>query len=281
MPVIEPGDPALKTLKGLHLWHGDLSSCSQRVRITLAEKGLEWQSHPISIPDSQHATPEYQAINPDGLVPAFVHDGVVMIESKDIIQYLDTAFPEPPLTPKDAEGRARLQKWVDDADTEQSDLKLLSHEFLFRPRKKMTPKDVDEFAAAHQNKELVSFIREWQSVDMFDTDKIAAAVDRTHAYFQELDDALRLGGPWIMGAQFTLAEAAWMPNVRRMWLMDWPLERYLNLTAWFERAQARPSFITGLADWEPDGVAARFRAYVAERGAGDGIHVRNFGALAA
>ena len=281
MPVIEPGDPALKALKGLHLWHGDLSSCSQRVRITLDEKGLEWQSHPISIPDNEHATPEYQAINPDGLVPAFVHDGVVMIESKDIIQYLDSAFPKPPLTPDGAEGRARLQKWIDRADTGQSDLKLLSHEFLFRPRKTMTPEDVDDFAAAHQNKELVSFIREWQSADMLSADKIVAAVDRTHAYFQELDGALRQGGPWIMGAQFTLAEAAWMPNVHRMWLMDWPLERYTNLAAWFERAQARPSFISGLADWEPAGVAKRFQDYVAERGADAGIHVRNFGALAA
>ena len=100
MPVIEPVDPTLKTLKGLHLWHGDLSSCSQRVRITLAEKALQWESHPISIPDNEHATPEYQAIHPDGLVPAFVHDGVLMIESKDIIQYLETAFPPPPLTPE-------------------------------------------------------------------------------------------------------------------------------------------------------------------------------------
>ena len=281
MPVIEPVDPNLKTLKGLHLWHGDLSSCSQRVRITLAEKALQWESHPISIPDNEHATPEYQAIHPDGLVPAFVHDGVLMIESKDIIQYLETAFPPPPLTPEGADGQRLLQKWVDCADTGQSDLKLLSHEFLFRPRKRMTPEDVAAFAASHRNEALVEFIREWQSTEMFDSARIAAAVDRTHGYFMELDDALGLGGPWIMGAQFTLAEAAWMPNVHRMWLMDWPLERYPNLNAWFERARRRPSFIAGLADWEPDGVAERFRDYVTERGSSAGIHVRNFGALAA
>ncbi|MAF50277.1 MAG: glutathione S-transferase family protein [Rhodospirillales bacterium] len=280
MPVIEPGDSSLKKLKGLHLWHGDLSSCSQRVRITLAEKGLEWESHPISIPDNEHATSEYQAINPKGLVPAFVHDGVLMIESKDIILYLDTAFPAPPLRPGTEDGLEELRKWVDAADTGQSDLKLLSHEFLFRPRKKMTPQDVEAFAASHQNKELVDFIREWQSADMFPADKIAAAVDRTHGCFMELDAALA-AGPWIMGAQFTLAEAAWMPNVHRMWLMDWPLDRYPNLGAWFQRARQRPSFVTGLAEWEPAGMADRFRGYVAERAGGAGIHVTNFGALAA
>jgi len=251
------------------------------VRITLAEKGLEWESHVISIPDNEHATPEYQAINPDGLVPAFVHDGVLMIESKDIIQYLDQSYPEPPLTPEGDDARRLLQKWVDWADDAQSDLKLLSHEFLFRPRKKMTPEEVEEFAANHHNKALVDFIREWQLVEIFDTVKIAAAVDRTHAYFQELDAALAAGSPWIMGGQFTLAEAAWMPNVHRMWLMDWPLERYPALGAWLERARQHPSFIAGLADWEPEIVVERFQAYVAERNNGAGIHVRNFGVLAA
>ena len=251
------------------------------MRITLAEKDLEWESHVISIPDNEHATPEYQAINPDGLVPAFVHDGVLMIESKDIIQYLDESYPVPPLTPEANDARRLLQKWVDKADDAQSDLKLLSHEFLFRPRKKMNSEEVRKFSANHHNKELVDFIREWQSAEMFDTAKITAAVDRTHAYFQELEVALAASSQWIMGDQFTLAEAAWMPNVHRMSLMDWPLERYPALSVWLERARQHPSFIAGLADWEPGIVVERFQAYVAERNDSAGIHVRNFGALAA
>jgi GST-like protein len=49
MPIIEPLDKSLGHYEGLHLWHGDFSSCSQRVRITLAEKNLNWESHLISI----------------------------------------------------------------------------------------------------------------------------------------------------------------------------------------------------------------------------------------
>lgn len=280
MPIIEPKDISLKSLKGLHLWHGDLSSCSQRVRITLAEKGLDWESHPISIPKNEHATPEYQAINPKGLVPAFVHDGVLIIESKDIIQYLETTFPAPALQPDSDQDRITLQKWLNDADEEQSHLKLLSHEFLFRARKVMSSQDVDAFAAKHHNKELVAFIREWQSADIMSVERITTAVDATHGYFAELDRALAVG-PWIMGEQFTLADAAWMPNVHRMSLMDWPLERTPNLSGWYERARRRPSFKTGLADWQPDGVAERFGNYVNERNHSAGVHVRNFGALAA
>ena len=81
MPIIEPENKAIKTLQGIHLWHGELSSCSQRVRITLAEKKLNWHSNIINIPRNEHATPEYQAIHPDGLVPAFVDNGTLLIES--------------------------------------------------------------------------------------------------------------------------------------------------------------------------------------------------------
>lgn len=280
MPVIPPGDPALAALRGLHLWHGDLSSCSQRVRITLAEKGLDWESHLVSIPKNEHATPEYRAINPKGLVPAFVHDGTVIIESKDIIEYLDQTFPDPPLRPADPARRAGLRRWLDGADAAQPDLKLLSHEFLFRQRKAMTPAEVEAFAASHPNPELVVFVREWQSSDMLPAEKIAGAVDRTDAGFRRIDAAVS-DAPWILGEAFTLADAAWLPNVHRMTLMDWPLDRYPALMRWFERARGRASYREGLVAWEPAEVADRFRAYVAERGEASGIHIRRFGVLAA
>jgi hypothetical protein len=49
MLIIEPLDKSLGHYEGLHLRHGDFSSCSQRVRITLAEKNLNWESHLVSI----------------------------------------------------------------------------------------------------------------------------------------------------------------------------------------------------------------------------------------
>ena len=49
MLIIEPLDKSLGHYEGLHLWHGDFSSCSQRVRTTLAEKNLNWENNLISI----------------------------------------------------------------------------------------------------------------------------------------------------------------------------------------------------------------------------------------
>ena len=73
MPKIEPEDQTLKTLSGLHLWHAPMSSCSQRVRIALAETGQDYVNHPIDLEKDEHATAAYQAIHPKGLVPVHVH----------------------------------------------------------------------------------------------------------------------------------------------------------------------------------------------------------------
>jgi glutathione S-transferase len=277
MPIIEPQDQSLKELKGFHLWHSGLSSCSQRVRITLAEKGLAWESHEIDIPKNEHATPEYQAINPKGLVPALVDNGVLLIESCDIIDYLDQKYPTPPLH---LEGdTAEMAKWLDGADKAQIDLKLLSHEFLFRARKDMSVEEVEDFAAKHNNQVLVDFIREWQTCDVLPTEKIAASVDRMDENFWKLDAAVA-DQDWLMGKEMSLADIAWMPNVHRMTLMEWPLERYSNLCNWFERVKARPSYQEALVDWEPAGLQERFSGYVAMRKKTTGVHVTAFGVLA-
>ena len=79
----------VKAWKGLHLLHFSGSSCSQKVRILLGEKQLAYTSHHIDIARNAHVTPWFLGINPRGVVPVLVHDGVVHVESNDILEYLD------------------------------------------------------------------------------------------------------------------------------------------------------------------------------------------------
>ena len=88
MPEIEPQDQSLKSLTGLHLWHAPISSCSQRVRIVMAETGKTFESHLVDLERGEHASNTYQAIHPKGVVPALVEDGRLIIESIDIIQHV-------------------------------------------------------------------------------------------------------------------------------------------------------------------------------------------------
>lgn len=101
MGIIVPASPEVRALRGLHLYHFAASNSSQKVRICLDEKKLDWTSHPVDLERSEHVTPSYLAVNPKGQVPALIHDGTVIVESNDIINYLDRRFPDPPLRPAD------------------------------------------------------------------------------------------------------------------------------------------------------------------------------------
>jgi len=78
------------------LYHNPVSTCSQKVRLVLAEKGLDYESHVIEWTKMEHLSDWYLKINPNGVVPAIVHDSNPVIDSSVIAEYLDEAFPDNP-----------------------------------------------------------------------------------------------------------------------------------------------------------------------------------------
>ena len=117
--------------KGVHILHYSGSSCSQKLRIFLNLKGIQWESHLVDLHANENFRPWFLGINPRGLVPVLVHDGVVHIESNDIISYLEKAFPTPKLIPAGFENEvAALLKHEDDLHL---DLRTLSFRFVFAP----------------------------------------------------------------------------------------------------------------------------------------------------
>jgi maleylacetoacetate isomerase len=85
------------------------SSAAYRVRIALNLKRLQYELLPKSLPGREHLISDYLALNPQGLIPALEIDGVVLSQSLAIIEFLDEAYPQPPLLPADAIGRARVR----------------------------------------------------------------------------------------------------------------------------------------------------------------------------
>jgi maleylpyruvate isomerase len=85
------------------------SGTSHRLRIALNLKGLQAQYVPVDLRREEHLQPAFKALNPQGLVPALEHEGKVLIQSPAIIEWLEETHPEPPLLPRDAEGRARVR----------------------------------------------------------------------------------------------------------------------------------------------------------------------------
>ncbi|HZP98431.1 MAG TPA: maleylacetoacetate isomerase [Reyranella sp.] len=86
------------------------SSAAFRVRIALNLKGIKVEHASRHLRKGEHTAPDYVALNPQKLVPAFVlDDGQVLTQSLAILEYLEETHPNPPLLPKDPAGRARVR----------------------------------------------------------------------------------------------------------------------------------------------------------------------------
>ena len=85
------------------------SSTSFRLRIALAYKGLDYEPHYVSLPKMEHHAAAYQALNPQRLLPLLIDGGRRYTQSMAIIEYLDETYPEPPLMPRDIEGRSYVR----------------------------------------------------------------------------------------------------------------------------------------------------------------------------
>jgi maleylacetoacetate isomerase len=91
------------------LYEAPRSSAAYRVRIALNLKGVDYESRPVNLLESEQNSAEYRAINPQGLVPMLEIDGHRLTQSLAILVYLDQTVPDPPLTPRDPADGAHVR----------------------------------------------------------------------------------------------------------------------------------------------------------------------------
>ena len=85
------------------------SSAASRARIALNLKGVEYEAIAHQASKGDFDSPEYRKLNPQGLVPALEDEGRVLVQSMAILEYIEEAYPTPPLLPQDKGERARVR----------------------------------------------------------------------------------------------------------------------------------------------------------------------------
>jgi glutathione S-transferase len=226
----------------LELYNAPVSTCSQRVRMALAEKNLEWTDRRVSLRDGAQLKPEYLAINPNGLVPTLVHDGKVIGDSSVILEYLEDVFPAHPLRPADPFALARMRMWrqyIDEVPTPATRVPSF-HASFGNALRRMTP-EVRNAAAAQRplRKHMLLKI----GPDGFSPRDLGEAMEQIEQSIERMEVSLQ-GNAWLCGDMFTIADISMLPTLVRMEDLGlthlW--ESRPRVTDWYQRVHARPSF---------------------------------------
>lgn len=227
------------------LYNAPQSTCSQRVRYTLHAKNLVFDERKLDLFSGDQLKPEYLAINPNGVVPALVHDGVAVIDSAVILEYLEDIRPEPaPMRPEDPFEVARMRsmmRFIDEVPTPA--IRVPSYNLAFLPHfQSMTEED---FQALCDSKPLRrEFLMRmgrtgFSKADMDEAmGRLRRGLERMKAWLGES------GGPWVMGEAISLADISIMPVIVRM--ADINLDHLWAdapaVSAWLDAIRATPEF---------------------------------------
>jgi len=250
MPIVEPTNKSVLDFEGLHLYHSDRSNCSARVRLLLGEKELPWVSHHLSLKEKDNVSEEYFGINPKGLVPALVHDGVVVTESNDILAYLEEKFPEPGFRNVSDEEQSEIDWWLKTSgEIHLPGIKTLQY---FKRVAKILKKSDEEFQryqTLQTDPELKAFHAKHgapgSSLTQEDADEATKLMD---SIFEKMEQKLS-NSDWIVGNTYTLADISWGPTYTTMTIGGFDFDRYPNIKAWYERVSARPQFDEAFLKW--------------------------------
>jgi glutathione S-transferase len=227
----------------LELYHAGLSQASVKVRTTLKEKALTYESHYLRLPEGEHLTAEFLAINPDGQVPALVHDGEVITETSVINEYLDDAFPDPPLRPASAIERARMRRWSQIVD-EHLFHAIATIGWALGIGPILRERDRDEFEKAIARITLPSKRQKWlKAYHGFPQADIDEA-RRMIAYSVERMERALADHPHLAGPSYSLADINVLSSAERMprWAPDLMNQKVSPRSwDWLQRMLARPA----------------------------------------
>lgn len=235
----------------LTLYHNDMSVCAAKVRVALAEKGAAWEGVHMDLRAGAAQAPEYVKLNPNAVVPTLVVDGMPLIESTMICEYVDDAFPSPSLKPAAAVDRHRMRLWTKQLDDSlHNAVGTLSFCIAFRHQwMARSAEDRANWLASIPQPER----RDRSRTNMehgLESPYFGPALARWMKLIADVDRALE-SGPWIAGDAFSLADIGFAPYLARLNHLGFGpvLARRPRVADWAARVAARPSVKEGVEKW--------------------------------
>ena len=201
----------------MKLYSGPLSLFARKIEMALGEKGLAFEREMVPFSQAQGYQPKHPAVlaaNPKRQVPVLIDGDLTLFDSTLIFEYLEDAYPEPPLYPRGAAARARCRLLELTAD---EILLPLLRAFMYRSE----PANPDPERRRVQEEEAA---------------KAGAEIRREYAKLEA-----RLGGQDYFCGGFSVADIALFMSILFVLRLKGPrLDGHPALAAWHARMSARP-----------------------------------------
>lgn len=231
----------------MRLFHAWLSSASRRVRLCLAEKNITYDSVAVDLSKQEQHAPEFLAMNPNGVVPALeISPGRFLHESSTLCEYLDDIAPEPPLRPADPYALAQMRnfvRWTDEKSLPH--LLILNWSLMLQSTaQQWSDQELQDKLAriptAERREAWVRIARK-----PYTEEEKAEALRKLLLLVDRMEDMLAPSSPWLMGANYSLADIAAAPFIARIAEIE-PAAlteaTHPRVHRWWQAMQQRPAF---------------------------------------
>lgn len=206
----------------MKLYDNSTAPSPRRVRIFIAEKGLEIERIEVDLRNGEHLEPAFRKINPRCVVPVLeLDDGGLITESGAICRYIEETHPDPPLMGIDAKDKAEVTMW----DRYMEFDGYLAASEAFR-----------NWARGFKDRALTGATPVAQIPELAERGRLRLA-----RYFDDLEK--RLGdSEFIAGPRYTIADITALCTVDFAgWMKLYLPETHANARRWHEAVSARPS----------------------------------------
>lgn len=249
----------------LKLYNSPTSVCSAKVRLGLAEKGLDWEDEIFNLQKGEQHDAAYLKLNPNGVVPTLVDDDVVVIESSIILEYIDELSDNTKLMPADKQALAKTKEWLLRCLDIHAAINTMTFSTVMRDKilANKTPEEIEASIAKMPIPKMADKRRD-MIANGTDSDHLINDFFTLRRMFDDMQSALEKS-KWLTGDEFALADVAilaYVDRLERLGMSGLWETRTPKVGQWLAAAKQRPSYERAMKNYisEEETLATRTAA---------------------
>lgn len=246
----------------MKLYHGITSVCSIKVRIGLAEIGLDYDSQTLDLQKGDQYDADYVALNPDAVVPTLIDGDLVLVESSLILEYLDREYNDGRLMPSGRSAEAATRLWLLKCLAIHDAINSLTFSTAQRDRT-LASKSAEEITVSLAK--MPDPVKRLKRKDLLENGLESVHVEQAlrilRRTFAELEVALE-HSKWISGPNFGISDIAlvsYIDRLERLGFGDMLKAPAPRISGWLSAMQARASYRSEVSGRIDHAAAERMR----------------------